>query len=163
MFFLFSKFFNNHQRKLVLKIVCFVELLACIVAGGIGFYLYSNTNTFLSHASHAQGTVIGLLQHEISEDHSISHYTIYYPEIAFTDKTGRTINFYSKDSSSPPDYVKGDKVNVIYDPKNPSNAKIDSFTTLWVRPIIAFVASIFALIFSCGFFVWSKYIPNESS
>jgi len=154
MFFFFLK---SNQKKLVLKIAGFVELFAFLVIGSIGLYLFINTNNFLSHAFHAQGTVIALLQH--SDDQS----NTYYPEILFTDKNGRSIDFYSNYSSNPPEYVKGDKVNLLYDPQNPRNAKVDSFTTLWLLPIVAFVVSIISLVISCGFFVWSKYIPNENS
>jgi hypothetical protein len=156
MFFFFLK---NNQKRLVLKIASIVELFAFLVLGGISVYLYTTTNTFLSHASHAQGTVIDLLQHNSSEDSSVT----YYPEIKFIDKTGRSIEFYSNYSSNPPDYVKGDKVNLLYDPQNPRNAKVVSFTTIWLLPLVTFIVSIISLLISCGFYFWSKHIPIEAT
>ena len=51
-------------------------------------------------------------------------------------------------SSSPPAHTVGDHVDVIYDPKNPSNSMIGTFQERWLFPVVFVVAGLNAVLFS---------------
>lgn len=151
-------FLSNKNKKLALRIISGILLFQCIVVGGIGFYFYNTTNHFIGKSLHAQGTVIAMLQSSDSLDRhpSIS----YYPKVTFKDNTGKITTFNSQISNNPPEYVKGDKVPVLYDPDNPGNARINQFSTLWLIPLICFMVAAVALVACVGFGIWSRFTPR---
>ena len=50
---------------------------------------------------------------------------------------GESVKFTSKFGSRPAPYDIGDGVDVLYDPKDPRDARIDSFRGLWLGAAIA--------------------------
>ena len=94
------------------------------------FVVYKNTRTFLAGASKAEGTVVDLVQSRSSD--SIT----YKPVVRFIDQDGRTSEFVSTTGSNPPSYSKGQKVEVLYRPTAPEDAKINSFFSLWFGALI---------------------------
>lgn len=60
----------------------------------------------------------------------------YRPVVSFRVGTAQTIRFQSIAHSNPPEYELGDSVRVLYDPGCPSEARIRSFTSLWLLPIV---------------------------
>lgn len=59
---------------------------------------------------------------------------LYYPQVQFTTASGQTVSFNSSVGSNPAGYAVGQNVEVVYDPRNPQQAEIDSATSLWVVP-----------------------------
>ena len=129
----------------------FLTIGLIFLAGALYFYL--SKQDFLKKANIAQGTVIELVRKKTDKS------TTYSPVILFTTKEGNEIKFTSSISSSPPSYNEGERVEVLYDPKNPKEASINSFASLWIGPLVLGVLGI--VFFLIGFFiVWldfSKY------
>jgi hypothetical protein len=94
------------------------------------FLLYNSTNSFLKEAVTAEGTVVELVRSRSSDS------TTYAPVIHFIDGTGETVEFTSSTSSNPPSYSEGEKVEVLYLPSRPQEAKINSFFSLWGAVVI---------------------------
>ena len=94
-----------------------------LFAGSI--YSLQQTNEFLTSAIQAEGTVIELIPRR--SDNS----TTYAPKVSFLSASQQPYTFTSSSSSSPAAYSRGEKVSVLYAPNNPSDAKIDSFFSLW--------------------------------
>ncbi|CAN5909900.1 hypothetical protein BH11PSE3_BH11PSE3_07530 [soil metagenome] len=70
--------------------------------------------------------------------------TSYAPVVRFTTKEGREIEFQGRGGSDTP-FAAGERVNVIYDPVHPANARIVSFVDLWFPAAVAFcVAFLFS-------------------
>ena len=63
--------------------------------------------------------------------------TYYYPVLTFTTRDGQTITFDAKSGSSKPKYAYGEKVELLYDAANPSNAREKGFFALWGGALIA--------------------------
>jgi hypothetical protein len=53
-------------------------------------------------------------------------------------------------SSSPPAYVVGQKVSVLYRPANPSRAQLNTFTDRWLFAVVFTLGGFWAII--CGYF-----------
>ena len=100
-----------------------------------------NTKRFVDGASRASGTVIELQRRQSSSDDSPS----YYPVVRFTDAGGKDVTFTSSTGSNPPSKREGDKVDVLYDPRNPEKAELNSFFALWFGPLM--VAGLFGTLF----------------
>jgi hypothetical protein len=61
--------------------------------------------------------------------------TLYYPRIRFQTTSGREIFILREDvGTNPPSHKLGEAVTVLYDPRNPSAARIKSWWSLWGGP-----------------------------
>ncbi len=93
-----------------------------LLVGGIIFYF---DFSFKQSAQKTQGTVVEIVSHSGSKSG-----TQYYPVIEFRNETGQRYTFESDWGSSGPEHRIGDPVMVIYDPKDPSDAKLDGWNEL---------------------------------
>lgn len=103
-------------------------LSTVMLLSGICWFLY--VKSFAAAAERAEGTV--LRNREVS-DHKGR--TTYAPEVSFKDKAGRSHIFASDTSSRPADFSEGEAVTVLYDPKHPKEARIDSIRQLYLWPL----------------------------
>ncbi len=62
--------------------------------------------------------------------------TTYAPIVHFKTDRGREIEFFGRGGSGT-SYSEGDRVTVIYDPANPSRARILSFVDLWTPAAVS--------------------------
>jgi hypothetical protein len=98
----------------------------------LGGSCYNRTVQFKKTAVEVQGAVIELKEGS-SSDHS---HPVYYPIIRYADTAGQEHTLYSGTGSFPPAYAVGDRVSVLCDPANPNEAKVNSFSDLWLLPLI---------------------------
>lgn len=98
---------------------------------GASTYIFNDIQTFIEKSLSTTGTVIRLSE-EFDDDNDI----LFSPIVRFETIKGKIIEFKSTTSSNPPSHRVGENVSVLYDPKNPYNAKINSFTSLWLAPIL---------------------------
>lgn len=113
-----------------LKLFATASAVAGFVFGllAIGFALY--TFNFIRHASRTDGTVVALTEH-IEDDKSVT----YTPTFTFTTGSSRSITKKSHIGTNP-GFSLGERVPILYDPKNPQDAKIATTAQLWLVPII---------------------------
>jgi hypothetical protein len=97
-----------------------VGVLIFVVGAVIGVFAYR----FIAGSEEADGTVIDLKESYDSQDDT----TVYYPIVRFTTAEGRTVEFESNVSSS---HDVGDRVEVLYDPDDPTDARLSGFFNLW--------------------------------
>ena len=113
-------------------------LIYIIFALAGGFALFFSFNSFvhqwnfLKTASHSSGTVIENVQIASSKGRST-----FSPVIEFYTQNGEKVAFKSLNSSNPPQYTIGQKVEVLYQPDNPKNAQIHSFFSFWLGTIFS--------------------------
>lgn len=75
----------------------------------------------------------------------------FFPQVAFTTAKGERISFKSASGGGKPVPV-GSRVDVLYDPVNPSDALVKAFGMIWVIPIVLLVFGLpFLLIGISGF------------
>ncbi|PBJ09034.1 DUF3592 domain-containing protein [Flavobacterium sp. ACN6] len=114
----------------IFSIIKYVFLIigAALLTGA--FFLYQNKSAFLEKAVSVQGTVIEMVAKR--SDNS----TTYSPVISFKTKSGQEITFSSSISSNPPSYSVNETVEVLYNPADPKEANINTFSSLWIGPLI---------------------------
>lgn len=83
------------------------------------------------HGESVEATVIALEESRSTEGSGVT----YAPVVKY-DVGGQTYTFTSSNSSSPPSYEVGERVALRYDPADPAWAQIDSWTELWLLPLI---------------------------
>ncbi len=116
------------------------------------------TMSFVKRAAKAPGQITAV---EVETD---SDGTMYRPTYTFTDLAGTVHTQRSGITSSNRDFEEGEGVTVLYDPANPKDSKIDSFTSVWLFPVIT---AGFGLLFG-GFaglwlFLWTRAAAPDSS
>jgi hypothetical protein len=128
------------MKKPGLFSVIFALVGAGLLIGAAALAIH--TRGFLETAKHAPGTVIEMI---IVRDNDGS--VTYKPLVEFTAMNGATVSFASNSSSNPPSYRVGEEVGVLYAPDDANDARIDSFGSLWLGPIIlGGIGSVFAAI-----------------
>jgi translation initiation factor IF-1 len=107
----------------------------------IGLFQVVGAAAFKSKAESAEGVVVEIERRSDSDGSS------YYPIVRFTPKNGEEIEFTGGIGSSPPSFKTGQKVKVLYDPRNPESARIDAFFEMYgFGGIFAFVGFVFLAI-----------------
>jgi hypothetical protein len=118
---------------------------------GVGGWLYFDQRDFEAKAERTTGTVIDV-KRETSTSTSrnrASRSTVYRPVIQFEVK-GQSYTFTSSSSSSSYNYPRGKRLDVLYDPANPSDARMaDSVVSL----IAIIMLGVGALLMLVGLFL----------
>ncbi|MBI5715814.1 MAG: DUF3592 domain-containing protein [Chloroflexi bacterium] len=137
-----QKYFNSFQW-----IAGLVLLLICVPFISIGAYETISTQQQLNTFVAARGTVVDNSYYTTETDGVTSG--AYKPVIEFTAADGEKIRFTDSIGSEPPDYEVGDPVDVVYNPKNVKEARINSWERMWLAstllisigllPILVFV------------------------
>lgn len=89
---------------------------------GIGFGIYSASFSF--NTMKVPGTVVRMVG--TTQQSPVVEYQV----------AGKTLTYHSSLSSSPPAYVVGDQVTMLYHPDDPRKAQIDSFGERWLFPVV---------------------------
>lgn len=103
------------------------------------------TITFVSQAKEAQGIVFGWKDRSIKSG-IIGEQSSRHPRIQFQTKNGQLIEFISQVGSQGGGYRLKQSVPVLYNPDNPTNARISSFVSLWLFSTGFFGIGIFAFL-----------------
>jgi hypothetical protein len=134
--------------RYVLAIVGLVLLLGSLA-------VCSHTASFVGRAARAQGIVTGLVPEEATAYTSTNGFNrsgiryVYQPVVRF-DHDGQRTEFNDSIASNPPAYHVGETVTVLYLESNPYVARIDSFTSLWLVPMIfGCIGAIFLTVGAC--------------
>ena len=135
--------------KLLLQIVAGIGL--ALLAAALLTYLQSVN--FVNQAKLTTGTVVGMFASSDPDTNS----RFYCPQITFTTKTGQIIKFESNICSAPAPYAVGELVNLYYDPQNPQNAQIKSFSAQYLMPTSLMLSGLpLTLIGLLGLFLQKK-------
>ena len=68
---------------------------------------------------------------------------MYAPRVRFTTADGRQVVFVSGTASNPPEHEAGDRVDIRYRANDPTDARIDSVTDIWLGAIITAGLAVF--------------------
>ncbi|MEA5573336.1 DUF3592 domain-containing protein [Calothrix sp. UHCC 0171] len=100
-----------------------------------GIIIGVNINSHIRNSLITQGTVIDYVQYTYKDEDGIS-VTNYHPIVQYTPINEEPLVFEDASSSNPPAYKKGQKVEVIYNPKLIEVASIHSRFNSWFLPSI---------------------------
>lgn len=109
----------------------------CLTAGG-GLGLLVSAGTFLSDLHFAQEArpATGTVTEIRSLPNPQNRETTYTPTFRFADETGQAHTVASSLYQSPPAFQVGDRVPVLYLPANPQSARINTFSQMWLLPLL---------------------------
>ncbi len=99
-------------------------LVGLAMLAGAG-WLYRGERTFVSRAATVQGTVVDLVRTPGSKK------TTFRPTVRFETADGEAVEFTSSVGSNPPSYRRGERVEVLYLPESPREAKLHDYFSLW--------------------------------
>lgn len=116
---------NRFVRRLAVVFFA-LGVLQTVVAG----WWVIRARAFVARAETAPGAVVAL-ERSTSRDSSA-----YHPVVRFKSPSGQERTFRSPAGSNPPSHAVGDAVDVLYDPADLADARIDSRFSLWGGPII---------------------------
>jgi hypothetical protein len=137
----------------------FIIGLILLLLGLANFYA---TRNFIKVARRANGKVVGLELHESRSRRGSSRMS-YYPVVEFAINGAEKV-FESKSGSNPAAYSVGDGVEVLYDPVNISDARINSFSSLWFAGTIFVSAGLFfSLVGVYGIQVRQRRLREQSA
>ena len=89
----------------------------------IAAYFGADTWRFVDKASHVDGTVVALKKGTFSQT---------WPIVAFETTSGARIRFQGNKPSRPsPRFPIGTRLDILYDEREPSNARINTFIDMW--------------------------------
>jgi hypothetical protein len=77
----------------------------------------------------------------------------YAPVVDFQTMEGRTVRFVDGVGSIPPDYEVGADVRVLYDPDDVHNARLASWTRLWLGPTLLICSGLLPVLIA-AFVLW---------
>lgn len=121
----------------------FVLVGAGLVVWGV--ISYNTTRTFVDRALSAPGRVVDTRRYE-TRGTSDSRDTI-VSVVAFSTPEGREIRFEGPDMNTMASPELGEEVTVLYDPENPTQARVDSFVGLWfVSTLLLVIGGGFVLV-----------------
>ena len=129
-----SHFFevDSNSRQVSLK-NCWRIILVLLGISAIflctGIYTVVRTKEFKKHAILVPGTVIENVQGTSSGE------TFYYPKIHFLSKEGKEITIISAMGANSAEFQVGEAVTLLYDPRKPMEAELDTFWQLWSLPL----------------------------
>ena len=92
-----------------------------LIFAGVGVWSFFETRQFIARAAQATGRVID----------NVHVGDTYRALVTFEPMAGAPITFRTSGGSDPPAHQIGDVVRVLYDPADPSTARISSWFSLW--------------------------------
>ena len=123
------------------------------------------TRRFVSQASSATGAVTGV-KTRTSTSHSSDGFDVRsyrYPVVRFQTRDGRTVEFESRTGTTSFSQGPGERVEVLYDPLKPEEARIKTFMMLWFVPLIFVVLGFFMFAFGMLFGLVALYFVAASA
>ncbi len=116
------------SSELIIGIVFSLVGLLLVV---IGLFILMRTRLFISQSQEVKGTVTHLIASSGSEGG-----TVYAPVFKFTTIQGQVIEVQESVASYPPEFNQGQIVDILYDPQNPSRARVKKWSSLYFVPLL---------------------------
>jgi hypothetical protein len=101
----------------------------------ISGFLVLQTRSFIRSSKVARGQVIDLEPHHRAGGRRLGGGG-YVTVFTFTDAVGQSHTARTDGAQNPPTHQIGDSVEVLYQAGRPESARIRSFQTLWLLPIL---------------------------
>jgi hypothetical protein len=116
------------MQKKIMPILAFVLATPMTFYGAVKTF---QTVIFVSQAKQAQGIVVGWQDRSIKSG-NLGDQSSRYPRIQFQTENSRPIEFISKVGFQGGGYRLKQSISILYNPNNPNDAYINSFSSLWL-------------------------------
>src|ERR1700728_595686 len=143
-------------------------ILGIFFALGVGlligsYFTVRHTRHFLQVAVSVPGVVVENILRESSSSRNQGSSWSYYPRVHFQTAENLQIDFVAGTGSNPPSYSVNEPVTVLYDPQQPYNASLNSFTSLWGATIALVILGVAFTAPGIGWFVWESAGEMENA
>ncbi|MEE9454555.1 MAG: DUF3592 domain-containing protein [Paracoccaceae bacterium] len=139
---------TTRSVRRVLGVLGFIFLLA-------GAGLMVNSFIFKSNALEVTGTVVA-----VGKNYSDEGGVTYQPTFRFLDAEGNKHRAQTSLSSSRYNYKIGERVDILYDQRDPSNIRVDSWFSVWG---FAAIFAVFLGVFGASFLFVTKLLKRKVS
>ena len=122
----------------------------------VALFLGLHTRSFLQTAIAADGVVVENVYHRASRGSGT-----YYPRVRFRTASGQEFIMDGNFGTNPPSYRRGERVQVLYDPGDPTRFRLDGFGSLWFLPTL--FGGLGVVFGSIGIvpFVWQRHVQGR--
>ena len=135
--------FQHPKRKTIgVVLICCGSI--CLVISLASFLYFWH---FVHTAARTDGKIVRMLENRDKDGN-----TAFFPVFSFHDTHGVEHTIHSSSGSFPPAYEVGDTVPVLYISTDPTNAKIDSFFSVWGISLITGIVG--GIDLPAGLIVW---------
>lgn len=111
-------------------IIGIVFSLVGLLLAAIGAFIFFRTRAFISRSQEVKGTIVRMVYSSSSDGGG------YSPVFRFNTIEGRSVEVADKLASNPPQFKEGEVVDVLYDPQDPSHARIKKWMNLYFAPLL---------------------------
>lgn len=147
---------NRNTCFIIVAITWFASVLFFT---GAGYFAYSNS-IFKESSISTKATIIELIKGSSTSGSSTTR--IYTPVFTYKDESGKEYKHKSKYSSSTPAGNIGDQIDVLYNPENPNDVKIDTWFSNWgVTTILGGLGTANFLVGFVFLVIWFKGSANQ--
>ncbi|NOR63853.1 MAG: DUF3592 domain-containing protein [Rhodobacteraceae bacterium] len=143
---------KKQKTRIIAILVVLFGLIFTATGGGLTVFSY----TFSQVAVATSGNVVDIEVNWSSSSSGNSSAPTYKPTISFFDKNGTEQRAQTFLSSSSYNYPIGTKLNILYNPENPSSLRIDSWFALWGFGLIFLTIGLLIMLGGGIFFVATK-------
>lgn len=144
-------------EKLIVGIFTGVAVLMLMIAAVSAFFNIQR----LGREESAPGVVVEMVQRRHVDEQTGNVDINYFPVVSFTAQDGKLRTIELTEGGNPPPYEAGDEVTILYEPDNPSDARIKSagsFALMWILPGVTGTVGVSFLI---AVFAVRKYLFPE--
>lgn len=127
-----------------------IALLFGLFLGGSAAIELLKYTGFRRRAQRTSGVVVGF-RTSTSRGGGPRPKTMYHPILEFTTQDGRHVKSSPKAGTNPPIARDGDRVTVVYDPREPDQVEVGGKG--WIRPTLLVVGAVLGFFFVVVFFV----------
>jgi hypothetical protein len=139
---------NKKKWKMVYSILLTTGIIFLIIS----IIVFKNNLDLIKSGSKTTATVIDLQKSLASNSSDLT------PIFKFTTTTGQEITFKGFGASSPPAFNIGEKVNIVYSPDKPDNAKVLTYFGMFGLSILLICLSIPMIVIGGGYFISQQFL-----
>lgn len=96
----------------------------------IAVFILMRTRSFIGSSQEVKGKVVRNVYRSSSDGGG------YAPVFGFTTIDGRYVEVEDKLESNPPQFREGEVLDILYDPQNPSRARVKKWMNLYFTPLL---------------------------
>ena len=120
--------------------------VASLLCAAYGITLAAQSSEFRARAQHASGVVV---RNAFKARTASVAGRSYHPVVRFADAAGRVhvVTCSACAVGGTPAYAAGERVTVLYDPRNPDHVRIDTVFDRYGLPVLLCLGAVFGLVF----------------
>jgi len=109
-------------------------------------FSFRNTLAFIKKSEKTTGTVVSIRTFQSEEE-------VYAPVFSYRTKDGRVFSYELDEGTNPPSWEIGETETILYDPDNPSRARLYTYFRLFMWTVVLISIGLPLLVVGGGYFI----------